>query len=144
MARRTTEISAPAPIATVWQTLWDETRWPDLTDAIEAVEILDVGDRHGNGRVRRIHQHRRWWDPTIMMERTERVAHHLSIDVVVHHHRADLRHSWRLLLQPTTATTTDLVLDEEVEIDEPRYPGEARMLTGRLLGLRPTLFQALR
>ena len=143
MARRTTEISTPAPIGTVWDILWNEADWPSLTDGIEAVEILDLGDRHGNGRLRRVHQHRRWWDPTIMMERTERVAHHRSIDAVVHHHRADLRHSWRLRLQPTTSITTSLILDEEIEVDEPRYPGEARILTNRLLGLRPGLLHAL-
>lgn len=143
MARRTTEISAPVPMGTLWDALWAETAWPALTDAIEAVEILDTGDRHGNGRLRRIHQHRRWWDPTIMIERTELVAHHRSIDAVVHHHRGDLHHAWRLELQPTARTTTDMALTEEVEVDEPRYPGEARLLTGRLLGLRPDLLRAL-
>ena len=143
MARRTTTISAAAPIETIWAGLWDESAWPGLTESIEEVEILDVGDRHGNGRLRRIHQHRRWWDPTIMMERTERVAHQRAIDAVVHHHRADLRHSWRLQIEPRTRTTTELVLDEDVDVDEPRYPGEARMLSDRLLGLRPVLLQAL-
>jgi hypothetical protein len=143
MARQTSEISAPQPIASVWDTLWHESEWPTLIEGIEAVEVLDAGDRHGNGRLRRIHQHRRLWDPTIMMERTERVAHHRSIDAVVHHHRGDLRHRWWLRLEPTSATTTALVLDEEVEVDEPRYPGEARLLTGRLLGLRPSLLRAI-
>jgi hypothetical protein len=143
MARRTTEINAPVPIGTVWRALWDEAGWPGLTDGIDAVEILDAGDRHGNGRLRRNHQHRRWWDATIMMERTERVAHQRSIDAVVHHHRADLRHAWRLTLHPASSTTTDLLLDEEVEVDEPRYPGEARMLTDRLLALRPGLLRGL-
>ena len=143
MARRTTELDVPVPIGTAWDTLWNEAGWPDLTDDIEAVDLLDVGDRHGNGRLRRIHQHRRWWDPLIMIERTERVAHHRSVDAVVHHHRADVRHVWRLQFHAVTATSTNLVLEEEVEVDQPRYPGEARLLTGRLLELRPGLLHAL-
>jgi hypothetical protein len=143
MTRRTTELTTPVPIGSVWDALWNEAGWPVLIDAIEAVEVLDIGDRHGNGRLRRIHQHRRWWDPTIMMERTERVAHQRSIDAVVHHHRADVRHTWRLRCEPTSVTTTGLALDEDVDVDEPRYPGEARILTDRLLGLRPALLRAL-
>lgn len=143
MARRTTEIPFDLPVADVWVALWDETRWVRATDAIEAVEVIDPGDRHGNGRLRRIHQHRTLWDPTLMMERTERVAHHRSVEATVHHHRADLRHGWRIQLVATGAASSSVTLDETVEVDEARWPGEARWLTGRLLALRPTLLGAL-
>lgn len=143
MARRTTEVTAPVSLDRAWTALWTEASWPALTDLVEAVEVIDGGDRHGNGRLRRIHQHRRWWDPTLMMERTDQVAVHRSITGVVHHHRADVRHGWRLTFEPLTADTTRLLLDETVEVDESRYPREGRRLASRLLELRPALIAAI-
>lgn len=143
MARRTTEVTAPVPLDRAWAALWSEASWPALTDLVEAVEVIDAGDRHGNGRLRRIHQHRRWWDPTLMMERTDQVAVHRSITAVVHHHRADVRHGWRLAFESQTSSTTRLLLDEEVEVDESRYPREGRRLERRLLQLRPALLAGI-
>jgi hypothetical protein len=143
MARRTTEITFGSAVPEVWSALWDETAWVRATAAVEAVDLIDPGDRHGNGRIRRIHQHRTFWDPTLMMERTERVAHHRSVEAKVHHHRADLRHGWRIDLVATGPSSTIVTLDEVVEVDEARWPGETRWLTRRLLTLRPRLLEAL-
>jgi hypothetical protein len=143
MAGRTTTLDLPRGIPLVWDLLWDEHRWPELTDTIEAVDVLDPGDRHGNGRLRRIHQHRTFWDATIMMERTDRVAQQRSVEAVVHHHRADIHHVWRLELVPVDGNTTRATLEEQVEVAEARYPGETRLLTNRLLALRPNLLVGL-
>jgi hypothetical protein len=77
------------------------------------------------------------------MERTEQVANHRSIDAVVHHHRADLRHGWHLDLVASGPAATLVTLSETVEVDEARYPGETRWLTKRLLSMRPALLVAL-
>ncbi|MEL7210542.1 MAG: hypothetical protein AAGK32_20305, partial [Actinomycetota bacterium] len=113
---------------------------PTVAVAVAGVDDLDRLDRVGQ---RRVHQHRRWWDPTIMLERTQDVAHHRSVRAVVHHHRADVTHEWTLRLVPGPAGGSRLTLDESVDVAEGRYPGEARLLSDRLLRLRPELLAAI-
>ena len=110
--RRTSTFSIDERQARVWAVLWDEARWPAVSSRIASVDVIEPGDRFGNGRLRRVRPSGRVGQGPAWFERVTDVAQGRSFAIHVHQHDPIEDAVIEVDLRPSTGRHAELRLVE--------------------------------